>query len=74
MNMQKKVSQTREKLSQIIQDIVINIPKDSFYYMPNNEALRKQISCIQLKNLPSQLQSLEEINIPIQLQVTMRGE
>ncbi|CAG8585129.1 6617_t:CDS:2, partial [Dentiscutata erythropus] len=61
-NMREIVSQSRERPSQIIYDITINMPEDSFYYMPNNEALRKQIS------------SLQEIDVPNQLQVTMRGE
>ncbi|CAG8743867.1 8663_t:CDS:1, partial [Dentiscutata erythropus] len=45
-NMREIVSQSRERPSQIIHDATINMPEDSFYYMPNNEALHKQISHI----------------------------
>ncbi|CAG8573554.1 10071_t:CDS:2, partial [Gigaspora margarita] len=73
-NIKELATQTYEQLSQIFHDATINMPEDSFYYMPNNEALHKQISHIRLRNLPSQPQTLQEIDIPIQLQTTIRGE
>jgi hypothetical protein len=50
------------------------MPQDSYYDMPNNEALRKQIQRVRNANLPPQPQSLQEINIPIHLHTTMNGE
>ncbi|CAG8790533.1 12420_t:CDS:2, partial [Gigaspora rosea] len=73
-NIKELASQTREKLSQIIHDVTIEMTEDSFYYMLNSQALCKQISRIRLRNLASQPQTLQEIDIPIQLQTTMRGE
>ncbi|CAG8481702.1 7196_t:CDS:2, partial [Gigaspora rosea] len=73
-NIKELASQTHEKPSQIIHDATIEMPEDSFYYMSNSQALHKQISHIQLRNLPSQPQTLQEIDIPIQLQTTIRGE
>ncbi|CAG8849092.1 40459_t:CDS:2, partial [Gigaspora margarita] len=51
-----------KKLSQIIQDIVIHMPEESFSYMPSNEAICKQISYARNKNMPTQPQILENIN------------
>ncbi|CAG8662727.1 6134_t:CDS:1, partial [Dentiscutata heterogama] len=73
-NIRERASQTREKPSQIIQDIVINMPEESFSYMPSNEAIRKQISRTRNRNMPTQPQTLENINVPDQLRTTIRGE
>ena len=42
--------------------------------MPNKQALRKQISRIRNKDMPLQPQSLEEINVPIELRRTINDE
>ncbi|CAG8664278.1 24017_t:CDS:2 [Gigaspora rosea] len=73
-NIRERALQTREKPSQIIQDIVINMPEESFSYMPSNEAIRKQISHARNKNMPTQPQTLENINVLDQLRTTIRGE
>ncbi|CAG8809682.1 3662_t:CDS:1, partial [Racocetra persica] len=73
-HIKEKVSQSCKRPSQIIQDIAIEISEDSFYYMPNNKALRRQISYIQLRNTLSQPQLLQEIDVSVQLQTTMRKE
>ncbi|CAG8762470.1 15514_t:CDS:2, partial [Dentiscutata erythropus] len=39
-----------------------------------NGAIRKQISCARTKNMPTQPQSLENINVPDQLCITIKGE
>ncbi|CAG8686744.1 2834_t:CDS:2, partial [Dentiscutata heterogama] len=67
-NMREIASQSCERPSQIIHDITINMPEDSFYNMPNNKALCKQISRIRLKNIPTQPQALQEIDISNHLQ------
>ncbi|RIB29033.1 hypothetical protein C2G38_2028021 [Gigaspora rosea] len=59
-NIKELASQTHEKLSQIIHDTAIEMPEDSFYYMPNSQALRKQILHIWLRNLPSQPQNYKK--------------
>ena len=58
---------THDKPVQIIQDTVINMPQDSSYYMPNKEALRKQINRTRNKNILSQAQSLQDIDVPTHL-------
>ncbi|CAG8450273.1 7315_t:CDS:2, partial [Dentiscutata erythropus] len=73
-SIKEKASQTHEKPAQIIQDTIINIPKASFSYMPNNNALRKQILRIRNKDLPSQPQSLEDIDMPDLLCSSIRGK
>jgi hypothetical protein len=70
----EKASESREKPSQIIQDAIVNMPEESFSYMPSNEALRKQISRVRQKNMPSQPQSLDDIDVPTWLHTTIRGE
>ena len=42
--------------------------------MPNKEALRRVISCIRSENMPAQPQSLQDIDVPINLRVTISGE
>jgi len=65
---------THDKPVQIIQDTVINMPQDSSYYMPNKEALRKQINRTRNKNILSQAQSLQDIDVPTHLRTTMNGD
>ncbi|CAG8475381.1 10296_t:CDS:2, partial [Dentiscutata erythropus] len=60
--------------AQIIQNTITNMPQDSYSYMPNNDALRKQISYVRKKHLPSQPQLLQDIAIPINLRQTIHGE
>ncbi|CAG8700028.1 17860_t:CDS:1 [Cetraspora pellucida] len=52
-NIKKKALQTHKKPAQLIQDAAVNMPKESFSYMPNNDALYKQILYIRNKNLLS---------------------
>ena len=68
------ISQTHDKPSQIIQDTVVNMPQASYHNMPNKEALRRQISRVRNANIPPQPQSLEDINIPANLRLTISGE
>ncbi|CAG8686686.1 5833_t:CDS:1, partial [Cetraspora pellucida] len=60
--------------AQIIQNTITNMLQDSYSYMPNNNALCKQISYVRKKHLPSQPQSLQDINIPINLRQTIHRE
>ncbi|CAG8742797.1 45030_t:CDS:2, partial [Gigaspora margarita] len=72
-NIRERASQTHKKPSQIIQDNVSNMPEESFLYMPSNEAIHKQISYARNKNMSTQPQTLENINVPDQLYTTIRG-
>ncbi|CAB4474192.1 unnamed protein product [Rhizophagus irregularis] len=67
-------SQTRVKPAQIIQDSIVNMPQASYSYMPNKEALRRQISRVRADNMPPQPQTLQDIDVPINLRVTINGE
>src|ERR1043166_4851337 len=59
---------------QIIQSVITDMPQDSSYYMPNKESLRKQIHRVRSENMPTQPQSLQEIDIPMHLRKTMNGD
>ncbi|CAB4418896.1 unnamed protein product [Rhizophagus irregularis] len=76
VNMVKETaaSQTRDKPSQIIQNAVINMPQESYSYMPNREALRRQVSRVRNINMPPQPKSLQDIDVPANLCVTLGGE
>lgn len=67
-------SSTHDHPIQIIQNVAINMSQDSFYYMPNKEALRKRIKRTRDENTVSEPQSLQDIDIPIHLRTTMNGE
>ncbi|CAG8770135.1 28104_t:CDS:2, partial [Dentiscutata erythropus] len=60
--------------TKIIQNIVINMFEESFSYMPSNKAIYKQISYTRTKNMSTQPQSLENINVLEQLHITIKGE
>jgi hypothetical protein len=42
--------------------------------MSNKKVLCKQISCVRTENMPSQPQSLQDVNIPTNLCITISGE
>ena len=50
------------------------MPQVSYSYMPNKEALHKQILHVREENMPSQPQSLQAIDVPTNLRVTISGE
>ena len=55
LNTMKDVaSYTNDQPVQIIQNAVINMPQNSYHYMPNKEALRKQIQRVRNVNMPPQ--------------------
>lgn len=66
-------SLTHDKPAQIIQNAIVNMPQNSHPYMPNREALRKQILHVRNESLPSQPQSLQDINVPDNLRITISG-
>lgn len=65
---------THDQPAQIIQDAIISMNQSSYSYMPNKQALGKQISCIRNKDGASQPRSLDEINVPMELHNTINGE
>jgi hypothetical protein len=74
LNMIKETaSHTHDHPVQIIQNAVINMSQNSYSHMPNKQALRKQITYVRGKNMPSQPQSLQDINVPINLRATISG-
>ncbi|CAB4493943.1 unnamed protein product [Rhizophagus irregularis] len=70
----ESASHTHDRPVQLIQDAVVNMHQSSHSYMPNKQALGKQISRIRNKNLPPQPQELEDIEVPIELSRTINGE
>jgi hypothetical protein len=73
-DIKETASYGNDKPSQIIQNAVINMPQDFFYSMPNKEAMHKQIKCVRNKNMPSQPESLEDINVSAHLCITLNGD
>ena len=67
-------SQTRVKPSQLIQDTIVSMPQASYPYMPNKDAMRRQISRVRTENIPPQPQTLQDINVPINLRETISCE
>ncbi|GBC08248.1 hypothetical protein RclHR1_00080025 [Rhizophagus clarus] len=65
-------SNTHDQPAQIIQDTVINMRESSYSYMPNKQALGKQISRVRNKEGPSQPQTLDQINVPMELRRTIK--
>ena len=73
--MKEMAVHTQDQPIQIIQNALINMPQDSSYYMPNKEALRKQINRTRNdNNMTLQPQSLQDIDVPDNLRVTMNGD
>ncbi|CAB4377153.1 unnamed protein product [Rhizophagus irregularis] len=70
----KKAGETREKPMHIIQNHMINISEDVHPYMPSHNALRKKIIRIRKVEIPPKPQSIDEVNIPASLCVTLNGE
>lgn len=66
-------SSTNDRPVQIIQNAVSNISQNSYSSLPNRQALRKQINRVRDKNMPSQPRSLQDINIPSNLRLTING-
>ncbi|CAB4401721.1 unnamed protein product [Rhizophagus irregularis] len=68
-------SQTRVKPAQIIQDSIVNMmPQASYSYMPNKKALRRQISRVRADNMPPQPQTLQDIDVSINLHQEVTGK
>ncbi|KAL4143748.1 hypothetical protein QTP88_006039 [Uroleucon formosanum] len=70
-NINDKAKSTREKPSQIIQDIHSAVPITARPYMPSVKATRKIILRARRKLLPPEPSSVEEINIPDNLKKCM---
>ncbi|CAB4383499.1 unnamed protein product [Rhizophagus irregularis] len=70
----ESASHTHNRPVQLIQDAVVNMHQSSYSYMPNKQALGKQISRIRNKNMPPQPQELDEINVPNELRRTINNE
>ncbi|KAL5240513.1 hypothetical protein ACI65C_007923 [Semiaphis heraclei] len=73
-NIKKRAHSTSDKPSQILQEVISNIPLSIQPYLPRPEAVRKIIKRKRRKCLPAEPTNLEEINIPISLRNTFAGE
>lgn len=73
-SIKETASHTHDRPVQLIQDAVINMNQTSYPYMPNKQAIGKQISRVRNKDMPSQPQGLEEIDVPTELRKTINGE
>ncbi|CAG8849300.1 6187_t:CDS:2, partial [Gigaspora margarita] len=66
-SLKEKASTTLDYPAQIIQNTVTEMLQNSYSYMSNTNALRKQINYIRKKHLPPQPLSLQAINVSINL-------
>jgi len=73
-DIKKRAHSTRDKPSQILQEVVSNIPLSIQPYLPGPEAVRKIIKRRRRKSLPAEPTTLEDINIPESLRNTFAGE
>nr|CAG8678882.1 5299_t:CDS:1 [Entrophospora candida] len=70
----RTASQSHDLPVQIIQNTVVNMSQSSYSNMPSREALRKRIAHVRNENIPSQPQSLQDIDVPTHLRTTISGE
>jgi len=70
----QKARVTRDKPSQIIQDITSSMLQDYQPYMPSSNALRAIIGRIKRAEMPAQPQTIEEIIVPDSLRLTLNGD
>jgi hypothetical protein len=69
----KKAREIRDKPAQIIQDITVRMSQEYHPYMPSSNALRARVQRVRRLEMPPQPQTLEEINIPDSLCLTLNG-
>ncbi|CAI2187507.1 6772_t:CDS:2, partial [Funneliformis geosporum] len=70
----QKARITRDKPVQIIQDITVNISQEYYPYMPSSNALRSIIKRVKRAEMPAEPQTIEEVNIPDSLRLTLNGD
>ncbi|CAH1763582.1 7335_t:CDS:2 [Entrophospora sp. SA101] len=70
----RTASQSHDFPLQIIQNTVVNMSQSSYSNMPGREALCKRIARVRNENIPSQPQSLQDIDVPTHLHTTISGE
>jgi hypothetical protein len=70
----QKARATRDKPIQIIQDITVNMSQEHHPYMPSSNALRSRIKRVKRAEMPAQPQTIEEINVPDSLCLTLNGD
>ena len=69
-----KALSSRDKPSQIIQEVTSRIPVNSQPYMPSVEAMRKIISRCRRHQKPPEPTSLSQIDIPLNLCKSFNGQ
>ncbi|CAG8816805.1 7992_t:CDS:1, partial [Racocetra persica] len=57
--------------SKIIQNNIFTIPKNLSLYIPTPEALQIKIKCVRIATMLPQPQTLDEIDIPDSLRLTL---
>ncbi|CAI2183710.1 11978_t:CDS:2 [Funneliformis geosporum] len=70
----QKACTTKDKPIQIIQDITVNMSQEYYPYMLSSNALRSIIKRIKRAEMPAELQTIEEVNIPDSLCLTLNGD
>jgi hypothetical protein len=70
----QKACATRDKPVQIIQDITVNMPREYHPYLPSSNALRSRIRRVKRAEMPAQPQTIEEVNVPDSLRLTLNGD
>ncbi len=70
----QKARAIRDKPVQIIQDITVNMLQEYYPYMPSSNALRSTIKRVKRAEMPAEPQTIEEVNIPDLLRLTLNGD
>lgn len=71
--LKERAQQTTDQPVQVIQNVVASSSQEICPYLPSRDALRQTVKRVRRSNLPAEPQSLANLSIPIDLQVTLRG-
>ncbi|CAG8747305.1 19245_t:CDS:2, partial [Cetraspora pellucida] len=67
-------NETHDLLAQIIQNNIASVDENLVSNMPSNDALHIRIKHIRSSEMPPQSQTLDEVNVPLLFQYTLKEE
>ncbi|CAG8830048.1 5754_t:CDS:2, partial [Gigaspora margarita] len=73
-SLQASTKETRNSPAQIIQNNTVAVDENLVSSMPSKEALRMRIKHIRRSEMPPQPQTLDEVNVPLPFQYTLKRE
>ncbi|CAG8690203.1 14886_t:CDS:1, partial [Cetraspora pellucida] len=70
----RQARETHDSPAQIIQNNIASVDKNLVSNMPSKDALRMRIKRIRSSEMPPQPQTLDEVNVPLPFQYTLKEE